>query len=98
MALLSRVSGELAPELSVLSELPLFLHFDADTGELLSGECQLAGGVGFFRITRVHREAAAPASAFRYPEGLAVFDLAPLAQMGLGLLCRARAEQDDAEF
>lgn len=99
LALLDRVGMELDFAASdAVGELPLLLEFDADTGELLSGACTLPDGAGTFTIRSVHRAAAADAAAFRYPADLQVFDLAPLAQMGLGLMRKARAEGNDEEF
>ncbi|MDA1259115.1 MAG: hypothetical protein O3A20_00680 [Planctomycetota bacterium] len=97
LALLGRMGAGI-PGLESAAQMPLLLDFDADTGELLSAEFALTEGQGFFRIESVHREAVASAAAFRYPEGMTVFDLAPLAQMGLGLMRKARADHSDSEF
>jgi hypothetical protein len=97
LALLARMGGG-EPEFAAAASTPLELAFDADTGELRTVAMTLPEERGFFRIVAVDRvEEAAPAD-FRYPEGLQVFDLAPLSQMGLGMLRKARPERSDEEF
>jgi len=97
LMLLGRMGADM-PGLESAAQMPLLLNFDADTGELLAAEFALEEGRGSFHIESVHREAVASAAAFRYPEGMTVFDLAPLAQMGLGLMRKARADRTDTEF
>lgn len=97
LALIVRMSGD-APELAQAASTPLEFTFDADTGELRTLAMTLPDERGSFRIVAVDRAEEAEPADFRYPEGLQVFDLAPLAQMGLGMLRKARSERSDEEF
>lgn len=100
MAFLGLITRGVAPDdARLLSEATANLAFDAATGELLEGLIAWSGAQGSGSITMrsIAREAAAPASAFRYPEGATVFDLAPLAQLGLGAMRRARGEMEADE-
>ena len=97
LALLSRMGGD-EPEFAEAAGAPLELAFDAVTGELRAVAMTLPEDRGFFRIVAVDRDEEAAPADFRYPEGLQVLDLAPLAQLGLGLMRKARPERSDEEF